>query len=477
MNFFYRFRSTRALLDDWNELENQEIYFSAPDQLNDPMEGFKDVFWLGDAIVWRNLFKHYLLCLIRMLSLFVIDGETYDPKWPENIVFSSNTNHPSPKFAELYRKTCANFFSSEEIKKIPEILGQFKHPVRREELKFYLRGVHGLALAAVTEEMRGHGLLPSVEIHRDSLEIAKRSLSSMTTLLHQNVSLLNDQERNSLNALFFAAEQVNRQIGIVQYFQATSKRQEIWLTAISQYPDLYVNSLDNLIFFDWYAACFVSAPNQAAMWGNYGDSHKGVCLKFSAANSESSIPSLKLRRIMGWGGGPNGATKHYGYVLHPFQRMRYVDRFVEVDFFRSIGRITMSALAADWYKDDDGKVSVCGAEVLAQEKEWMRAYNERFQLALTAKFLDWQHEDEYRLVLYSGLGGFEDPTDRKLKYDFEDLAGVIFGIKTPLEQKKRIVDIIRQKCAANNRSDFEFGQAYYSVSTGKIEIVNQQFFT
>jgi hypothetical protein len=54
----YRFRSVDALLRR-GELEKLEIYFPRPDQLNDPMEGFKDVFWRGDAIVWRNLLRHY----------------------------------------------------------------------------------------------------------------------------------------------------------------------------------------------------------------------------------------------------------------------------------------------------------------------------------------------------------------------------------------------------------------------------------
>jgi hypothetical protein len=39
----------------------QEIYFAPPENLNDPMEGYKDVFWSGDLIAWRNLLRHYLL--------------------------------------------------------------------------------------------------------------------------------------------------------------------------------------------------------------------------------------------------------------------------------------------------------------------------------------------------------------------------------------------------------------------------------
>jgi hypothetical protein len=60
--YFYRYRPIKAVLDEFHELENQEIYFSTTDEFNDPMEGFKDLFWRGDEIVWRNFLKHYILC-------------------------------------------------------------------------------------------------------------------------------------------------------------------------------------------------------------------------------------------------------------------------------------------------------------------------------------------------------------------------------------------------------------------------------
>jgi hypothetical protein len=62
----YRYRSAGAVLEQFEELEKQEIYFSATDDLNDPMEGFKDVFWAGDEIVWAALLKHYVFCLLAV---------------------------------------------------------------------------------------------------------------------------------------------------------------------------------------------------------------------------------------------------------------------------------------------------------------------------------------------------------------------------------------------------------------------------
>ena len=62
---FYRFRSIDALLGKHRELEEQTIYFAGPDELNDPMEGLRDIVWNGDQIVWTHFLKHYIFCLNR----------------------------------------------------------------------------------------------------------------------------------------------------------------------------------------------------------------------------------------------------------------------------------------------------------------------------------------------------------------------------------------------------------------------------
>jgi len=50
MDYVYRFRSIDALLGERAELAKQEIFFASRKQLNDPVEGYKDLFWKGDVI-------------------------------------------------------------------------------------------------------------------------------------------------------------------------------------------------------------------------------------------------------------------------------------------------------------------------------------------------------------------------------------------------------------------------------------------
>ncbi len=69
---FYRIRNLDALLDKYEELENQEILFQETEKLNDPMEGFMDFVFKGDKTVWRNFFKHYILCFEWLFQNYII---------------------------------------------------------------------------------------------------------------------------------------------------------------------------------------------------------------------------------------------------------------------------------------------------------------------------------------------------------------------------------------------------------------------
>lgn len=52
--FLYRFRSAERLPGNsksTGELEGQYIYFASPEQLNDPLEGYRELYFSGDKIV------------------------------------------------------------------------------------------------------------------------------------------------------------------------------------------------------------------------------------------------------------------------------------------------------------------------------------------------------------------------------------------------------------------------------------------
>jgi hypothetical protein len=65
LTHLYRFRSASPVLGKYAEIGKQEIYFSPPEELYDPMEGYKGAFWSGD----RN-------CLVEVLlgRLYSLNG-------------------------------------------------------------------------------------------------------------------------------------------------------------------------------------------------------------------------------------------------------------------------------------------------------------------------------------------------------------------------------------------------------------------
>lgn len=73
---FYRFRSADALLDKFHELENEEIYFSPANDLNDPLEGYMDVSFDGDEILWTIFFQNYIFCLFVFGVIVTLTGDS-----------------------------------------------------------------------------------------------------------------------------------------------------------------------------------------------------------------------------------------------------------------------------------------------------------------------------------------------------------------------------------------------------------------
>lgn len=155
----YRFRSINSLIGEFNELETQSIFFAAPENLNDPMEGFRDIYWNGDIIVWRNLFKHYLLCLEQVCSLLLISGEKHTISIQDIPIFSTEDDYPTKQYKELFTNISTHFFSSNYLSRLIEAIS--KRTIRRDELSFYLKTVHYFALESIFSQYEKKVMTPT----------------------------------------------------------------------------------------------------------------------------------------------------------------------------------------------------------------------------------------------------------------------------------------------------------------------------
>ena len=227
------------------------------------------------------------------------------------------------------------------------------------------------------------------------------------------------------------------------------------------FPRVYVEQLDRLLWPKWYAACFTRSYHNSSAWAKYADGHKGACLIFRTEEKDN-MNNLVLH--------PKTSK---GSRTMPFRKVNYGHGPGETDFFRTICRnITVSTLKELWYTDQNGNISECAAHLESDQSQaaWGEDYWNNFFRDVTFKTEDWEYEQEYRLIIENTSGQFNERDDRKLNYDFNSLKGIIFGMRTSTEDKLKIIEIIeeKKKCDGNNQADFKFFEAYYSTEDGKI---------
>jgi len=455
---FYRFRTTDRLLNGHKELLNQSIYFAHPKQLNDPMEGYREIYWKGDEIVWRNLFRHYLICLERTCVLALLCNDN-NGLTPEDIpVHISMDDFPTPQSKKICQDIIDAFFDNEHIELLIKSIITRSTPIRINELTFYLSSVHPLAVEVILQKHEEIKIIPKRASKKFLPDYAIKKLTDGKFVEHiEQLISENDTSEEATNAIFSAQRNLNSQISILsRYNGATEKNRQNAFLIFQDFPEHYALLLENLVYPEWYTACFMSSCENSSVWGHYGDNHKGACLIFESED-ESGSDFLSLRGINGWGS--NGAL--YGDIKFKFESVNYEEGFGDIDFFQSLGRLTGSTLNSTWHTLN-GKVSNCAVSMQASEEDWRTAYWQNFHRDIVIKSPDWRYENEYRLILCDMMNSHTKPEDRSLNYEFSSLKGIIFGIKTSIEDKIEIMRTIEAKCAEHNRLDFKFYQAYYS---------------
>jgi hypothetical protein len=464
IEYVYRFRPLTRLLDQ-GELLNQEIYFAPPEQLNDPMEGFRDVIWQGDKVLWSNLFRHYLRCLQHACILLMISGEDYPLTWDMIPLFRDNPN-TTPQHREETLKLINRFLELKEVTELVNALASRSIPVRRAELAAVLRHAHLVAIMIFNEKYKAPNKETDPLSGLAETKPFKDLLAGIASMA-QSVSLaetVTPNRDNIVPAIFDAVGHTGEQLQFIYDYNDNEEVRPNRRFVLIEFPQEYVKRLEDLVYPKWYAACFMSECNNPSVWGTYGDGHNAICLKFKV-HSVDGVPAFRLRRKKGY----SNSGDIVSLVKDRLRSIAYENTPPSIDFFRMIGRIPKTVIKNEWYTDPYGKLSTFQHGSQLDEKAWQEAYWDDFIASITRKLVHWKHENEYRLILDNTFWNLAPPKDRIASYDFSDLDGIVFGIRTPLREKKKICKIIEDKCASIGRGDFKFYQAYYSPTTGQVE--------
>ena len=454
MTELYRLRSIDRLLGDSQELEKQAIYFASPEELNDPMESFRDIFWQGDQIVWTNLFRHYLYCLHMTYALFTIGGNSEKIE-PQHIPVMSDMAQPT-------EDTCGRVFEKTNLHDFIAKIVDAKRKAHHDEVLFYLQILHYAALPEIQNAHIDHGLAPDSA----RLERSPPPFNAVSNFLDLAQQIEDEKFLDvgfEISSRMMAEQLIFHKYNTKSESKSTSEDNRQLL--IYDFPSTYLKQLERSLYPDWYVACFMKDYRNSSVWGHYGNNHRGVCLIFEAETEEGAT-HLPLEKITGYSN--NGEL--WSFSPMTFYEINYKDKAGEIDFFRSIGWLPKEKLRKAWYSDKDGNLSECGAHLGPNNIEsWRENYWNNFYPDITIKTRDWEYEQESRLILDSFMIDLSEPRCRKLTYNFSALKGIIFGISTPDNDKLKIMEIIDKKCQENNRTDFEFFQAYYCHKTGDIK--------
>lgn len=468
---YYRLRPIESLLGVYKELETQTIYFASPEELNDPMEGFKDLFWLGDEILWTNLFKHYLRCVSVTFTLILLLGK--EPVTWTDIPVEEPSHANGPGADELDEKIFAAFFAQPSVAEFVKGLAHSGHPIRRDELSSYIRLMHPFASLVTqkvfAENMGGPPLDAPPEVWTAVIDALGNLPLALREMAKAEKDIGSSPESVDVRATIFAiGRNTARQMDLIHQYnrrETPDARDTPNKTFFYfQFPDGYVDQLSRLTYSKWHAACFMSDIGNSSLWGSYGVGHKGVALKFKARPG-AGHPTLGLHGVNGWS--HQGPIR--GLIQHEFLPVTYGTSHVPIDFFASLGNMSIGKLNRYWYQDASGARSARPEKFFADQPAWRKQYWENYTKIISTKLDDWKHENEHRLIFSSSLvDQANSKAERALKYNFEDLAGIVFGIKTSEEHKMAIMKIIETKCRAENRFDFLFYQSYFSPDTGAI---------
>ena len=429
---FYRLRSLKSIFE-YKELENQEIYFASLDELNDPMEGFRNVVFKGDKIVWRNLLRHYLKCLNWACMINCASNGKYD-FWGDSRfpLYECIEDFPDSFHENFFGESYQDFIQA--FNRVMDKLSTIT-TVSRSEILHYLERIHYVACKIISK------MCP----YRKQALI--KEANEIIEMIENHENFKNQKLEMEALSIFdiFQGWKNSMQLDIVSKNNRLMNQSFIDFNFV----DFYLQRLEKLMYPECYVACFMEEANNSSVWGHYGDGHRGICLVFETENNSLELYSNNKKQER-----QDKSSKYY------LKKINYDNSYNEINFFETI----RTEFINDWHIDEKGNKS----QMLdnSQNKDKQIKYN--LYDTLLHKTQDWEHESEYRIIDEYSHNTIDKET-RKLKYNFKNLNGIIFGMRTSLRDKTKIINIIKQKCKNEKREDFNFYQAYYCQKDKQIK--------
>jgi hypothetical protein len=416
------------------------------------MEGLKNIDWRGTDYNWKALFRNYFMNLKRAFDLFIlISGDEVNCK-EFDCIKNVKVVFKNELFNSLLNTSGYNcFIEDSRVGLIISRLSQKNAPIDKFQLKSYMLMIHSVALSFITQisikpEYLTHFNAPDVSFERlkqafneeDKLQNEAINQDLLARLFHFYDGI------NVINPLSTDTNMVAKMLYFMKY----------------GYIECYISALESFVFPNWYSVCFSKNCDNSAMWGHYADSHKGVCLIYDLDESDS----MNIQTKLGFELSSKGSATIFGKEKFRLGKVSYDAKYDSILFFENLLKVKQKKeiFRSQWFENTHISES--------DEQRWNENYKAVITKAITTKNKDWEYEQEIRLFLIDYWDDYINDNNGQrviLKYDLSKLKGIVFGVNTPYESKRKIFQIIKNKGRSEN--NFEFYQAYYDKQTGKIE--------
>ncbi|MFW1850122.1 DUF2971 domain-containing protein [Acinetobacter guillouiae] len=455
---FYRFRSLKNLFNQYDEfdksqikrygeLEEQTIFFPETHQLNDPMEGYRNLVWKGDEILWTNFIRNF------MVFYSIIISKIDENKSIENIEYKKIKYQFFMEFRNfnaVKNKKTGEFYTNDQISNIKE-----------EELndlefipKIDLLNIPFLPLLEIVNFKKLIQLLVSNTIPNYKIELI---LGIILLNIHNFLF--------SPSSGYFEDDSLAEIDKIIKTDEYTPLKREERLLSIDQSNigidiyfktiNFYLKVINESMFDSWYVTCFMTKNDNPIVWSHYAENHQAICFIFKTID-ESNKHYLNLR---------NNEKIVKKFELN---KVEYDEnKRNELNPFENFGMLMYDDLYNQWLIFNK-KVSKIKERVYSDS--FTNDYRANQFNDLLVKSNHWDYENEYRIILSDIMEFYKKPQMRSFQYDYNQLTGLIIGINTDQSILSKIVDVIRLlQIKFNRKDDFTIKQAYYCFEDKKIK--------
>ena len=443
----YRYRTVKNALQ---ELENGTFYFAEPKELNDPIEGYIKIFWQGDKAAWQGLLKNFVCSLFYNLQTYLLTEHNlsgrqkhHHQEFKNRVVIMNLHQFDTSPLHKIFNRLAEEFLPETDVQEVLNFCGDGNFKCSGKETEFILKSVIDYACNLCIKECKSLGLI------KDDFD--EKFFDVAHGISFDDLQNLSDDERRQkidetekfnadVTESGLMALKLNGHTGTDSNYGLKQKILNLKVF----FPRTYVEQLKEMIYPAGYIVCFSETPTNSAMWGNYSDNHTGICFIYETEHRCG-------REFM-----------NFDRKSLEVKPIKYGEQIIEQNFFNVLCHLDFLNVE-DWLTSSNGvKSDKLNKPGISNEYE--NIYREKFY----RKTFDWCHEKEYRIFLPDKFQHYGNKFSGNLKYDLKTLKGIIFGLRTTLDDKLELIQkLVRLRKSVH---DFEFYQAEFDDDTQKIYI-------